>query len=38
MALLVNVGFLFSFHSEYWKEIPVELSKDIKVGVLPHAE
>lgn len=33
MALHVNAGFLFSFPSEYWKEIPVELSKDIKVWV-----
>lgn len=31
MALQVNAGFLFSFPSEYWKEIPVELSKNIKV-------
>lgn len=32
-ALLLSAGFSFSFPSEYCKEIPVELSEDIKVWV-----
>lgn len=30
-ALPLSAGFSFSFPSEYCKEIPVELSEDVKV-------